>query len=111
MKKQIGQKAKLSNSNKTNQMIDDNCQSCHTLAKKLRKAESRIINLYIENARLRNSNNLNQQNFNNSVSAINPPTFNERDGLTFNEDITECKNLPELSAVVYFPIFPILKIY
>ena len=38
---------KLSNSVKINQLINENCKSCQVLAKKLRKAESRIINLYL----------------------------------------------------------------
>lgn len=86
---------KLSNSVKINQLINENCKSCQVLAKKLRKAESRIINLYIENARLRNSSNVNQQNFNNSVSAINPSTF--------EIDNTSLKPLPQNSVVQEMP--------
>lgn len=50
---------------------------------------------YIENARLRNSSNVNQQNFNNSVSAINPSTF--------EIDNTSLKPLPQNSVVQEMP--------
>lgn len=83
---------KITSNLEINQLINENCKSCGVLAKKLRKAESRIINYYIENAKLRqciNMGNNHKADFpNNSVSMIKPTSFEINDLTANNETHT-----------------------